>query len=69
MNRQVTRLPPGHQPYDPLNAIRVGGLTGALTGVGLSWAMGLDRLWLVAASAVVGGFIGYRWERRHRPEA
>lgn len=67
--KQATRLPPGHQPYDPLNAIRIGGLTGALLGAGVSWGIGFERLWLVAASAVIGGFVAHRWERRHRPEA
>ena len=56
-------LRPGHQPYDRLNGIRVGGLAGALLGGLATWLFGVGFVWLVVALAAVGGAFGYLWER------
>ena len=56
-----TVLPPGHQPYDPLNGLRVGAFAGiALGAVGAA----LTRIgWLLLIGAVVGAVAGYVTER------
>lgn len=55
-------LPPGRQPYDPLNGVRVGALAGALAGVVATAAT--RTTWFLLAGAVIGGAIGYLTERR-----
>jgi hypothetical protein len=68
MRTRRERLPAGTQPYDPLNALRVGALAGAglggLIGILLSWL----TPWLVVAGAGLGGFLGYRREKRRIEE-
>ncbi len=56
-----TRLPPGRQPYDPLNGLRVGALAGGVLG-----AIGAAVThigWIILIGAVAGGAIGYLTER------
>lgn len=57
------RLPPGRQPYDPANGLRVGAFVGGLVGGGLTALLGTDQAWLVLAGAVLGGALGYGVER------
>jgi hypothetical protein len=63
-NLDPPRLPPGRQPYDPLNGLRVGALSGGLTGAVAAVVIGPVYAWLVLVGAVAGGAIGYWYERR-----
>lgn len=56
------RLPPGHQPYDFANGIRVGGIAGALIGGGVFALTGWPLAILIGA--VLGGVVGFLWQRR-----
>jgi len=56
------RLPPGRQPYDRLNGLRVGALVGAILGAIAAVPTGL--LWLIVPGAAVGGAAGWWYERR-----
>jgi hypothetical protein len=56
-------LPPGRQPYDPLNGLRVGALAGGLVGAGVTAAAGAEYIWFIAIFAVVGGGVGM-WSQR-----
>ena len=56
------RLPPGSQPYDPANGMRVGAFVGAAAGAVLGALTGL--WWSIPIGAVVCGAIGHRSERR-----
>ena len=56
--------PPGRQPYDALVGLRVGGITGAILGGGLTALLGAAFVWLILAGAVLGAIGGYLWERR-----
>lgn len=56
------RLPAGPQPYDGINGMRIGALAGGLLGALL--AAVADMPWLIATGAVVGGGIGF-WYERH----
>lgn len=57
-------LPPGRQPYDPLNGLRVGALSGGLLGGIATAATSGGYIWLVLVGAVVGGAAGYWFESR-----
>lgn len=59
-------LPPGRQPYDPVNGFRVGAVVGGLVAVLITVGLGFPSIWLALAGAVVGGAIGYRSEKRWR---
>jgi uncharacterized protein YcfJ len=59
-----TRLPQGHQPYDPLNGFRVGAMAGALLGALGVLVLGTGAIWLIFVGATGGGLIGYRSEKR-----
>lgn len=63
------RLPPGTQPYDRLNGVRIGALTGGVIGL-IPAVVWWPAFWCLLAGAVVGGVVGYRWqvreERRNR---
>jgi hypothetical protein len=55
------RLPPGRQPYDPLNGLRIGAFAGGILG---AIAAGVTRfVWFLPAGAVLGGAVGYLSER------
>ncbi len=56
------RLPPGVQPYDPLNGFRVGALAGALLGAIPTFVVGSP--WFVIGGSILGGIGGYLRERR-----
>lgn len=55
-------IPPGRQPYDVYNGMRVGGLSGLLIGGGLSIVTGW--FWLILVGGLGGAIAGYLWERR-----
>lgn len=56
--------PPGHQPYDALNGLRIGALAGGLLAVVPTALLGFGFAWLMIVGAVIGGAVGYLWERR-----
>ena len=58
------RLPPGRQPYDPLNGLRVGALVGAFLGTAATAVSSVTSVWLVLVGAAIGGVIGYAVERQ-----
>jgi len=58
------RVPPGSQPYDALNGLRVGALAGALAGAGVTAIVGTGAAWTVLVGAAMGGAVGFRSERR-----
>jgi hypothetical protein len=64
MDGSEHRLPPGRQPYDALNGLRVGGLAGALLGAGVTALTTIGLVWLVPVGAVAGATAGYLYERR-----
>ncbi len=57
-------LPPGRQPWDPANGVRVGVLIGGLFGAALVSLSGIWSFWIVAACGAIGGGIGYWSEKR-----
>jgi len=59
---QPSRLPPGRQPYDALNGLRVGAFAGLALG---AVAAAVTRVaWFLLIGVVAGAVIGYLWERR-----
>jgi uncharacterized protein YcfJ len=58
------RLPPGRQPYDVLNGLRIGALVGGIIGAIVMVVTGVQSLWVLLAGAVIGGLVGYLYERR-----
>jgi hypothetical protein len=63
--RDDTRLPPGHQPYDPINSFRVGAFAGALAGAIPGLLAGAGVAWVALLGAVVGGVAGVIYARSH----
>ncbi len=62
------RYPKGHQPWDPVNGLRVGALVGALVGAGIAAIAGSVAGWLIGGGALLGGAVGYfDQKRRLRP--
>ena len=57
-------LPPGRQPWDPVNGLRIGALIGALLGAGVGALVGVLELWVIALAAIAGGLLGWRSEKR-----
>ena len=57
-----SRLPPGKQPYDALNGLRVGAFAGLVLGATVA---ALTRIaWFLLIGAIAGAIVGYVWERR-----
>ncbi len=56
-------IPPGHEPHDPLNGIRIGALVGGLLGALLTALTSVANAWLVLVGGVVGAIVGYRSQR------
>ena len=54
-------------PWDPANGLRAGLLAGALVGAGLIALTGLTGLWIILATALIGGALGYWREKRKQP--
>ncbi len=61
---QNDRLPPGRQPYDPLNGLRVGALTGGIIGAVIAGLTDIG-IWFVFLMAIVAGAIGY-WSQKRK---
>lgn len=57
------RLPPGRQPYDPLNGLRVGALAGGIVGAIIAGLTDLG-LWFVFLTAIVAATVGYVTQKR-----
>lgn len=58
------RLPPGRQPYDVLNGLRIGALVGGIIGAIVMVLTSLDSLWVLLVGAAIGAVVGYLYERR-----
>ena len=52
-------LPPGRQPWDPVNGLRIGILVGGLLAAGVIALTGFTHLWVIVVGGIVGGAIGY----------
>ena len=59
-------LPAGRQPWDPANGLRVGALVGALLGAAVTGLVGFLNFWAIAATAAIGGAVGYWSEKRRQ---
>lgn len=57
-------MPGGRQPYDALTGLRIGAMAGALLGAIVALVFGSAMVWLILAMGAIGGFLGYRFERR-----
>lgn len=62
--RATERLREGQQPYDPINGIRVGAITGGLAGAALVAVMGDTPGIVVLACGLIGGTAGFWAARR-----
>jgi hypothetical protein len=62
--REDYQLPPGRQPYDVLNGLRIGALVGGILGAIVMVLTSLDSLWVLLIGAAIGGVAGYLYERR-----
>ena len=62
--RTEPSYPPGHQPYDPLNGLRIGALAGGVLAVIPIALLGFGFAWLMVVGAAIGGAAGYLRERR-----
>lgn len=61
-----SRLPPGRQPYDALNGLRVGAFAGLAFGAIV--AAVTHVAWFLLIGVIGGAVIGYIWERRRISE-
>ncbi len=61
----TTSYPPGVQPYDALNAVRIGALVGGVVGIVVSALLGGAFIVLIAGAAL-GALGGWGWHRRER---
>ncbi len=59
--REPHRLPPGRQPYDVLNGLRVGAFAGLALGAIVAAVTRIP--WFLLLGVVVGAAAGYLWER------
>lgn len=66
-DRERTPLPPGAQPYDRLNGIRVGALLGGAIAIIPAALVGGAAFWLLGGG-IAGGISGYLWEKRTQNE-
>ncbi len=57
------KLPPGRQPYDPLNGLRIGALTGGIAGAVVAGLTGVG-IWFVFLAAIVAAAVGYWTQKR-----
>ena len=60
-------FPPGVQPYDKLNGVRVGALAGGVLGAIPAWIFWPAFGW-VLGGAVIGGLAGYLYQRREQSQ-
>ena len=68
MSNDDRPLPPGRQPYDPLNGARIGALAGGILGALGVALTGMGNAWLVIVGASAGAGIGY-WTERRKPSS
>lgn len=61
-DRKEPSHPPGHQPYDALNGMRVGAITGGVLGAAVAAVTHIP--WFVLLGGVIGGVIGFVYARR-----
>lgn len=61
--KQIDQLPPGRQPYDPLNGLRVGALTGGIIGAVIAGFTDIG-IWFVFLTAIAAAAIGYWMQKR-----
>ena len=57
-------LPPGRQPYDPLNGLRIGALTGGIIGAVIAGLTNVG-IWFVFLLAIVAAVTGY-WTQKSK---
>ncbi len=70
MDMDRRSYPPGHQPYDAMNAVRMGALVGGVLGIALLAIVGVASAWMIIVFAVVGAVAGYVWHAAvERPES
>ena len=62
------RYRPGEQPYDRLNAVRIGAVTGGILGAIPAAILGGGFALLLAVGAVAGAFAGRWWHDRTVPD-
>ncbi len=60
---QQDKLPPGRQPYDPLNGLRIGALTGGIAGAIVAGLTDIG-IWFVFLTAIVAAAVGYWTQKR-----
>ena len=58
--------PPGRQPYDRLNAIRIGAITGGVLGAALAATLRGVWAFAIVVGALIGGALGAWWDARGR---
>lgn len=58
------RYAPGEQPYDRLNAVRIGALTGGVIGIIPAAVLGAGYAFLLLVGAAIGAYVGKRWADR-----
>lgn len=58
------KLRPGEQPYDRMNAVRIGAVAGGVSGAIPAALLGGAFAILIAVGAVAGAWIGSIWYRR-----
>jgi hypothetical protein len=61
-SRKQPTYPPGHQPYDRLNALRVGAVAGGAGGAVVAAALRGVWAFAIVIGAAVGGVIGWWWD-------
>jgi uncharacterized protein YcfJ len=64
MSTRQRRYPSGRPPWDTVNGARVGALAGALSGVVLTALVSTATPWFMLGGGIVGGFVGYRIQKR-----
>lgn len=57
-------ISPGRAPWDPVNGLRIGALTGGLIGAALIALSGVASFWIIACCGAIGGGVGYWSEKR-----
>lgn len=58
------RYRPGEQPYDRMNAVRIGAIAGGIVGAVPAALLGGGFVVLLAVGAVAGAFVGRWWHDR-----
>ena len=61
--KDTPTYPPGVQPYDGLNAVRIGALVGGVVGIIVSALVG-GAFVVLLAGVGLGAVVGWGWHRR-----